>query len=238
MPAQLPLLFNWQVPTYSFSNFYETEQNQCAYQSLLQLLQGDGGQCLYLWGEVDTGKSHLLQAACKFVAQNNATPVYLPFVELLEYSPEVLEGVNERDLVCIDDIHLIAGLELWERAVFTLFNQLREVQVPLVISSLVSPKALGLKLPDLASRLAWEGVFMLDTLPDESKLRVLQRYSADLGMELPESVGEYLLKHCSENLKALMSWLEKLDYASLANKRRLTVPFVREVLNARASSPT
>jgi len=232
MPVQLPLTFNWQVPSYSFSN-YEAEPNQLAYQALQQLLHGEHGQCLYLWGGSSTGKTHLLQAACQFISQQNATPVYLPFSELREYSPEVLDGLDELDLVCIDDIHLIAGLDHWERALFTLFNRLREMNTPLVISAVAAPKALGLQLPDLVSRLAWDSVFMLEALPDESKMRVIQKYSAELGMELSESVAVYLLKHCPTNLKVLISWIERLDYASLASKRRLTVPFVREVLNGR-----
>ncbi len=232
MPIQLPLIFNWQVPTYSFSN-YEAEPNQLAYQALLQLLHGEHGQCLYLWGSGSTGKTHLLQAACKCVAQHNATPVYLPFSELREFSPDVLEGLDQLDLVCIDDIHLIAGLENWEWALFSLFNHLRESHTPLVISAVAAPKALGLQLPDLVSRLAWDSVFMLEALPDESKLKVMKNYSAELGMDLSEAVAMYLLKHCPTNLKTLINWIERIDYASLASKRRLTVPFVREVLNGR-----
>lgn len=232
MPVQLPLAFNWQVPSYSFSN-YEAEPNQLAYQTLQQLLYGEHGQCLYLWGASSTGKTHLLQAACKSIAQQNATPVYLPFTELREFSPDVLEGLDALDLVCLDDIHLIAGLEHWERALFTLFNRLREAHTPLLVSAVAAPKALGLQLPDLASRLAWDGVFMLEALPDESKLKVLQNYSAELGMDLSEAVAVYLLKHCPTNLKTLINWIERLDYVSLANKRRLTVPFVRQVLNGR-----
>ncbi len=233
MPTQLPLSFNWQVPIYSFSN-YEAESNQFAYQSLLQFLQGENGQCLFLWGSAGTGKTHLLQAACKYASQQGATPAYLPFSELRAYSPEVLEGIEELDLVCIDDIHLIAGLEQWEHALFVLFNRLRETRTLLLISAVVAPQALGLQLADLSSRLAWDGVFMLESPADDTKIRILQHYSAERGMDLSESVAIYLLKQRPANLNILIHWVERLDYASLANKRRLTLSFVRKFLNSQS----
>jgi DnaA family protein len=48
-------------------------------------------------------------------------------------------------------------------------------------------------------------------------------------MAMPEAVAHYLLQRHARDLTALFGLLERLDRASLAAQRRLTVPFVREV---------
>jgi len=57
------------------------------------------------------------------------------------------------------------------------------------------------------------------------KLRARHR-----GLELPEETAQYLLRRLPRDMATLYDWLDLLDVAALAAKRRLTVPFVREVL--------
>ncbi|HRP86187.1 MAG TPA: DnaA regulatory inactivator Hda, partial [Gammaproteobacteria bacterium] len=60
---------------------------------------------LWVWGPDGSGKSHLLQAAC--AAHDSAA--YLPLRELLTAGPEVLQGWEDRGMVCIDDVDELAG---------------------------------------------------------------------------------------------------------------------------------
>ncbi|MDH5572845.1 MAG: DnaA regulatory inactivator Hda, partial [Gammaproteobacteria bacterium] len=39
--------------------------------------------------------------------------------------------------------------------------------------------------------------------------------------------AKYLLKHCPRDMKSLFEMLDRLDHASLAAQRKLTIPFVR-----------
>jgi len=230
MPIQFPLDLNWQVPHHVFST-YVTGNNQLACQSLLQVISGGDENVLYLWGPTGLGKTHLLQAACAEVANRQGVPAYLPLSQLRNLPIEAIEGMDQMDLVCFDDMQSIAGLSDWEDALFCLFNQLRETNTPLLISGNAAPQALGLGLPDLVSRLSWGGVFLLEALSDEDTLQVLKTYAAGLGLALTDPVANYLMSRCSRDLKILIAWLDRLDYASLSCKHRLTVPFVREILD-------
>ncbi|SEH04899.1 DnaA regulatory inactivator Hda [Candidatus Venteria ishoeyi] len=239
MSAQLPLAFRWQVPSQSFSN-YIAKSNQTVYQTLLQVLDKKEELSMYLWGESGTGKSHLLQAACQYASARNQIPVYLPFSQLQHISPDALDGLETVDLVCLDDIQQItssspAMLLEWEQALFGLFNRLHENQVPLLITANTQVQSLGLNLEDLVSRLSWGYSFKLEPLPENCKRIILQKYATSLGLSLPDKVADYLLSHHPENLKQLIIYLDKLNYASLAKKRRLSIPFIREVLNDRFS---
>ena len=75
----------------------------------------------WLWGGAATGKTHLLQAVCERAGDRS---VYVPLALLAEAGPGLLDGLDSRDVVCIDDNQSIAGHEDWERALFTLYNEL------------------------------------------------------------------------------------------------------------------
>jgi DnaA family protein len=191
---------------------------------------------LFLHGGPGTGKTHLLQAASNAAFQQGIACAYLPLRELLRWSPEaVLEGLERRDLLCIDDLQVIVGHHVWERALFGLINRLREGQKRLVLAADRPPDHMGIFLQDLRSRLSWGPVFRLDA-PEESDLRaILQKRSAARGLHLSANVANFLLRHVSRDLDHLLALLHELDLAALAERRRLTIPFIRAHLRQRAA---
>jgi DnaA-homolog protein len=198
--------------------------------ALLALLAdlSNAGPALWLWGPESSGKSHLLQAAC--AAHPGAA--YLPLEMLLPSGPGVLEGWEGRGLVCIDDVHRLAGRPDWERAAFSLFNKLWEQGGRLVVSADGSPATTRFALADLQSRLAWGGVFRIEPLSDQDRVAALRRRAAHRGLDLPEEAARYLMRRLPRDMRALCGWLDRLDTASLAAGRRLTLPFVRDVIEA------
>jgi DnaA-homolog protein len=198
--------------------------------AVVAALAGDApsGPSLWVWGPAGHGKSHLLQAACAA----NPSAAYLPAAELLPGGPETLTGWEDRALVCIDDIDRLAGERDWELAAFALFNALWERGGRLVVSATAGPAELRFALPDLQSRLAWGGVFRLEPLGDEDRMAALRRRAAHRGLELPEEAARYLLRRLPRDMRALCGWLDRLDAASLAAGKRLSLPFVRSVVEA------
>lgn len=186
------------------------------------------GPGAWIWGPPGAGKSHLLQAAC--AARPGAA--YLPAGELHEAGPAVLEGWGDRPLVCLDDIDLLAGDAGWEMAAFALFNRLWEGGACLLVSATTSPAATSFRLADLSSRLAWGGVYRLEPLADEDRVAALRRRARHRGLELPVDAACFLLRRLPRDMRVLCDWLDRLDTASLAAGRRLTLPFVKAVIEA------
>jgi len=213
----------------TFAN-YVPGINQVIYQTLQQLIVSQEQNYLYLCGTTGTGKTHLLQAVCQQIGQQGKTPIYLPLRYFYQVEVSILEGVETRDCVCIDDIQAIVGLPQWEEALFHLFNRLKDNQTLQIISGDVPPQELGLQLPDLISRLAWGGIFALQSLDDDSKIQALQIHAARRGLILSDEVALYLTRHCTRDMHNLMKWLERIDYASLAAQRKITIPFIRTLL--------
>ncbi len=186
---------------------------------------------LYLWGAPGSGRSHLLEAAVAAMASEGRAVRYIALGGQPLPDLDVLAGVADTaDLVCIDDIDRIAGDRRWEEAFFHLFNGLRVRGARLAVVAAAPPAALGLVLADLASRFSSGLTVQLAPLDDETRLAILAFRAARRGLELPPETGRFLLTRTSRRLDALVALLGQLDQAALIHQRRLTVPFVRQVL--------
>ncbi len=228
-PAQLSL------PLYlpddeTFASFWPGE-NPSLIAALQSALQQAHGSYLYFWSREGGGRSHLLHAACAQLSARGEAVGYVPLDKRTWFVPEVLDGMEQLALICIDNIECIAGDEPWEMAIFDLYNRILETgKTRLLITGDRPPRQLNLKLPDLASRLDWGQIYRLQPLSDEDKLQALQLRAKLRGFELPEDVGRFLLKRLDREMRTLFITLDRLDHASISAQRKLTIPFVKEAL--------
>ena len=230
-PIQLPLGIRLRDDA-TFANFYPGV-NAAALGYVERMCETDADwveNLIYLWGHPGIGRSHLLQAACLRMEQFGGRAVYLPMDMVAMYGPQLLDNLEQCDLVCIDEIDLVAGHPTWEEALFHLFNRLRDSGRRLLLSASAPPREVDFKLQDLKSRLTLSLVFQLHPLSDEDKLRALQLRASRRGMQLPEDVGRFILTRGSRSMSDLFELLDKLDRASLQAQRKLTIPFLKETL--------
>lgn len=212
----------------------DEDQNRIPVAAIEQILCGSDirgpDALLTLWGLAGTGKSHLLMAACNQADHIPLSAGYFPLGQFVGQTPDLLKNLDQLDLVCIDDIHLIVGHRGWEEALFEQVNRILESGTRLITASAVPLRELGFLLADLASRLAWGTSVQLESLPDRDKFRLLIQRCAELGMQLSEEGAGYLLHHYSRDINALMVLVQLLDQESLIAQRRLTIPFIKEVI--------
>ncbi|HSR63901.1 MAG TPA: DnaA regulatory inactivator Hda [Gammaproteobacteria bacterium] len=187
---------------------------------------------IYLWGVEGSGKSHLLQAACIHAGECGHSVAYIPLGGAEELQPAVLEDLDEMDLVCVDDIDTVAGDLQWEQPLLYLYNRLRDRSAVMIIAGRSSPKSLALELPDLKSRMAWGLVYHLQPLDDDQKISVLQQRAHARAFDLPDDVAGYLVRRVRRDLPGLISLLDQFEEATLVEKRKLTIPFVKSLLSS------
>lgn len=185
----------------------------------------------WLWGGSATGKTHLLQAVCE---QAGDRSVYVPLAMLAAAGPGLIEGLDSREIVCLDDIHTIAADPHWEQALFTLYNELTASGGQLVVAALMAPRECPITLPDLASRMSHLPTYNVQALADADRAAALQLRASHRGLELPDETARYLLNRSRRDMASLYALLDTLDEEGLRAQRRLTVPFVREVLQSSA----
>jgi DnaA family protein len=214
----------------TFTNFTAgANQNLLNYLTTIKK-NSSGEKIIYLWGNQGSGRSHLLQAYCHLAHENGLVAMYVPLEDQQKFAPTIFEDSENLDVLCLDDVNAIAGNIEWEEALFHCYNRIQTTSTQLIVTASAAPKFISWKLPDLQSRLSAAVIFQVQELTDNEKLAALQHRAKLRGMTLTKPVAEFLLNHYHRDTKNLFAALEKLDRASLAEKRKLTIPFVREVL--------
>lgn len=208
----------------TFDNYFAGQNKQVVHH-----LQKQEESYVYLFGSTGTGKSHLLQAACHQWGKKGLAVVYLPLAEQ-GLMPAMLDGLESMSLIALDDIQTIIGNEDWEYALFNLYNRVREKGVNMLVSSAEPLASLNIKLADLKSRLSSGPVFKLLALSDKEKKFALQQRAKNRGLDLADDVVTYLLKRSPRDMNSLFVLFEKLDKASMVEKRKLTIPFIKDYL--------
>lgn len=212
----------------TFANFYYGRNDELL-ANLTQTTQSIGEKYFYLWGLPGSGCSHLLQACCHAAKQQKKAAIYLN-LNSPHLTPEALDDLEYLDLVCLDELNSVAGNLKWEKKLFNLFNFLAEQKKTLIIAASCSVSALPIKLSDLKSRLNSGLIFQVHPLTDEEKILAWQMRAKNRGLNVAQNVITYLLKHQSRTMNDLLTILDQLDTNSLAAKRKITIPFAKEVL--------
>lgn len=213
----------------TFAN-YHTQANLACVASVQAIANGAGDTSIYLSGIKGSGKTHLLQAACHHAQLQKLTIAYIPMMEKEWYTIDVLENLEQRDVICIDDIDAIAGEPLWEEAFFDLYNRVKQAGKHIIFSASTQLQASSYQLMDLRSRLAWGLVYHLSPLSDEEKLAAVKLRARNRGLILTTDVMNFLMNRYSRHMTDLFRAVDKLDKASLMMQRRVTIPFVKDIL--------
>ena len=219
------LTFPWSKPNNSsFDDFYFEKNNL----SILENLKS--GDDLVIFGLSKVGKSFLLQSLCNYFSKSNKLSLYLPLKELNNYKTGLLDDLEKLDLVCIDDLHLIAGDHKWETAIFNLINNCLISNCRIVFCSNINPSLISFELDDLFSRI--QKINRMEVHPVKSdNLIEAVRFFADLrSINIGDKEVTYLINHSKRNMGDLVTHINQLDKLSMQLKRKITIPLIKKVI--------
>ena len=212
----------------TFDNFLDLPANRSLLNALRSQLLPGGEPVIFLHGASGSGKSHRLQGSCHLAGDK---ALYLPLADLAGCAPgEVLQGVEAKDIVCLDDLQAVLGDRDWEIALFDFYNRARARDCALLIAADAPPRALQVGLADLRSRLAWGVVFQLARASDEDRAEILRFRAGRRGLALTPEVAGYIVHRAPRGITELLAVLDRLDRASLTEQRAVSIPFVKRAL--------
>ncbi len=198
-------------------------------QTLSNVITGrERERFIYLWGGSGCGRSHLLQAIAGICMRGKINVAYF------SCEPETdFIASSEADCITVDDVdRLDAKAQI---SLFNLYNHIRDDgHAFLLVSGPAAPAQLKLR-EDLVTRLGWGLVYQVHELTDEEKIKAMKSHAAGRGLDLSREVCDYLLRHGRRDLPSLMAMLDALDSFSLTRQRKITIPLVRELLQATIS---
>lgn len=224
----------------TLDNFHVSEANRAAVAHLReQLFRAEEAartpgtlvkRFTWLSGITGSGRSHLLQALCHHAGEHGAGALYLPLSLHGDWRPDLLEGLESMDILCLDDIDALAGIRDWEQALFNLYNRVAETGTRLFAAADGRPGDLPWSLPDLRSRLQSAAVFRLHSPDDGDRQKVLQLRARARGFTLGDDEARYLLSRSGRSMQDLLDILERLDDYSMETGRRVTIPLIRSLM--------
>jgi DnaA family protein len=225
---QIPLALRFP-PDPQFAAFEGQAEIRCLVEATAR---GESGDWIYLAGPAGSGKTHLQLAACAEARRRGQSAAYLPLATMAGRMHDALVGQGGAGLVCLDGLEAIAGNAEDEVALFHFHNGARQGAARLIYSAAAMPSALPFVLPDLVSRLEQCTRLALEPLDEAGRRSVLRQRAARRGLELDDGVLDYLFRRVGRDLGTLTVLLDRLDHASLAAQRRITIPFLRGVLES------
>ena len=228
MTGQLPLALRW--PAHQRFESFVAAGNGTAVELLRAVACGADASWVYLAGPSGSGRTHLLIAACADTNANERSAQYLSLAALPAPRSAAIRGFGGSALLAIDDLDAIAGEREAEHALFDLYNRCRAEQTTLLFAASTAPAQLGIGLPDLVSRLSACTQVALKPLEEFARRELLRARARARGIELDEGVLDWLFARRRRDLGSLLTVLDRIDRASLAAQRRVTVPFLRTLL--------
>ena len=224
---QLPLALRYP-PDQRFETFVARDAGVPA--QLREVAQRPRRQGLYVSGATGTGKTHLALALCAEAEAHGHRVAYLPLPGAAGRLRDALEALDRNDVVALDGVEAIAGDRDDEVALFDFHNRMHDAGHALFYAARGGPDTLPLALPDLRSRLSQCVRIALEPLDDDGRRELLRLRARRRGLQVDEAAIDWLLRRVDRDLASLTALFDRLDRAALAAQRRITVPFLREVL--------
>jgi len=222
---QIPFPFSLET-AFVFDNFYDKN-------GMVPIIKASiaSPEILHVVGA--TGKTHVLQSLCHSAKEAGKTATYIPMRQFVKLPVGALEFDTQFDLFCVDDIDEACGSTAWELRLFNLFNRLKDEQRTLVMASKTTVPAF--LLPDLTSRIQQLQLLRLPDLSDAMILKALLLHAKSRGIRLDDKVLKFMQRHLPRNMHHLVALLDRLEQVSLIEKRKISVPLLKEAWQEIAS---
>ena len=198
---------------FTFERFRSPEKDR-----LFTLLTAVGS--VWIHGERSTGKTHLAYAA---VAQSDNALL------IADHAYD-LDGCQSFDLLVFDGFEAWLGARERETQLYSLYEGIRARGGKMIVTASRAPHKVEFVLPDLATRMRSFENIELGFLDDREKMILLQERARDRGMELNDRVVKFLISRLDRSHESLFGALDKLDSMSLTEQRKITLPFVKAIL--------
>ena len=183
---------------------------------------------LFIYGNSDLGKTHLLYAICNEISFRHPQMNIL-YIKGDEFTNEMIEAIRhgttqefrqryrKADILLVDDIQFIAGKESTQEEFFHTFNSLYESKRQIVLTSDRPAKDIATLEERLLTRFEWGLTADIQPPDFETRLAIIRRKAELLDITIPENVCEYIANRLKNNIRQLEGAVKKMKAYHLLN---------------------
>ncbi len=231
-------------PKYNFDSFVIGSSNRFAHAAALAVAEAPAQAYnpLFIYGGAGLGKTHLLHAIGRYVADFHSGLV-VRYVSTEQFMNEFILALQRRtipefhrryraaNLLLIDDIQFLEGKERTQEEFFHTFNALHPTS-QIVISSDRPPKKISTLEERLRTRFEWGLITDIQPPDLETRLAILQRKSETERLKVPSDVLSFIASRIQTNIRELEGALIRVAaYASLT-RSEVTLELAHSVLQS------
>ena len=187
---------------------------------------------LLLMGLPGTGKSYLTQALLNDATSKTIKASYLPLQAITKTAVTSLEGYEQFELVIIDGLEHLSSTKDWQTIVFNFLNLAYESNCKVILTAAANIPELNF-FPDLHSRLMRMEMESLSPLQNDTLRQAIAYVCDSYNITISSKEVEYLLKRYQRDIGSIMQAIHSLDALSASQKRRITVPLIKEFLDSK-----
>ncbi|MDR0538053.1 MAG: chromosomal replication initiator protein DnaA [Tannerellaceae bacterium] len=233
------------IPKYSFDNFFEGATNRLVRMAGEKVAENPGKTAfnpLFIFGPSGVGKTHLCHAIglrikelhpelkVLYIAANTFREQFVDATRK-NTSNDFMFFYQSLDVLILDDIQELIGMDKTQSAFFHIFNHLHQLNKQLVLTSDKTPADLQGMEERMISRLRWGLTAELHRPDPELRKTILRKKAIASGLKIPEDVIELIADKVTQNVRELEGVLVSLHAGAVLNNSEINTALALQILN-------
>jgi chromosomal replication initiator protein len=240
-PGQQLLLNFPSHPEYHFSNFVVSDGSRFAFEAAEEFCSENpiSYQALYLFGQKNLGKTHLLLSIGNHVAEKGLRAVCIQghdFVAKMEENStyeaqQTLKQLLDVDFFLMDNIESLAHSPKAQERLYHIYNQIMEKEGKLAFTASLPPDQNSAMESYLTSRFQWGMVAEIKPIDDSTTAKIILKLAKDIDLTLPEIIIQFLLSRIPRDFISIQNAVLTINQESYVQKKKVTLPLVKTALD-------
>ena len=233
------LLLNFPShPEYNFFNFVVSDGSRLAFETAQEFCSGNQVpfQVLYLFGQKNLGKTHLLLSIGNHTAEKDLRAVCVQGNDLqarlrMIHPPKTLEKLLDVDVFLMDNVEGIAHSPKAQEKLYHIYNQIMEKGGKLAFTASLPPDRNSDMESYLTSRFQWGMVAEIKPIDDYTTTKIIMKLAKDINLTLPEPIIHFLMSRIPRDFISMQSAVTTINQESYIKKKKVTLPLIKTALD-------
>ena len=228
------LLLNFPAhPEFNFSNFVVSIGSRLAFDAAMNFCSEDHAlyQSLFIFGQKNLGKTHLLLSIGNHVAEKGAKALY---IQGTDFSNKVITSTQTQlmdvDYFLLDDIEQLTASKLAQEKLYLIYNTIIEKGGKVAFTSRSSPEKIENQESYLTSRFQSGMLAEIKPIDDDTTAKIIKKLALDINLILPENIIHFLLSRIPRDFSSIKDSVSALNRESYLQKKKVTLSLVKKTL--------
>ena len=228
------LLLNFPAhPEFNFSNFVVSIGSRLAFDAAMNFCSENHTlyQTIFILGQKNLGKTHLLLSIGNHVAEKGAKALYIQGTDFLnKVGASTQTQLMNVDYFLLDDIEELTASKLAQEKLYHIYNTIIEKGGKVAFTSRSSPEKIENQESYLTSRFQSGMLTEIKPIDDDTTAKIIKKLALDINLILTENIIHFLLSRIPRDFSSIKDSVSALNRESYLQKKKVTLSLVKKSL--------